>query len=70
MRDIPGFDTAAAAPAADDPAAATPATAPVASVPTPAAALDVMSEDALAALLAEKLAGIGGLGNTRGGGHS
>jgi acyl transferase domain-containing protein/SAM-dependent methyltransferase len=68
MRDIPGFDAAAASNAAGDPAsaAATPATATVASVPTPAAALDVMSEDALAALLAAKLAGMGGLGNTRG----
>jgi hypothetical protein len=69
MRDIPGFDTTAAPAAATAPAAtAAPATAPAA--PTPVATLDGMSEDELATLLAEKLAGMGGLGNTRGGGRS
>ena len=37
--------------------------------PTPVDALDSMSEDDLATLLAEKLAGIGGLGNAPGSGR-
>ena len=52
MREIPGFAVPAAAAPAGTPAAA----------PAAAGALDQMSEDELATLLAEKLAGIGGLG--------
>ena len=69
MRDIPGFDTAAVPGAASPaPRAAAPAT--PAAAPTSAATLDGMSEDELATLLAEKLAGIGGVGTTRGGRRS
>jgi myxalamid-type polyketide synthase MxaE and MxaD len=69
MRDIPGFDTAAPDPAASAAPAAAVAAAPpkTPDAPTPAATLDGMSEDELATLLAEKLAGIGGLGDPRGG---
>jgi acyl transferase domain-containing protein len=66
MRDIPGFDAAAApvvsAPAASSRTAPAPAAANAPEAPTSTAALDGMSEDELATLLAEKLAGIGGLG--------
>jgi hypothetical protein len=60
MGDVPGFDAAAAAAAAaPDPAPVAATAAPkAAGTPTPASALDQMSEDELATLLAEKLAGI------------